>query len=37
MLCFIIRRLLIGIPTILLLILISFVRIFTARSGPFNS
>ena len=37
MLSFIIRRLLIGIPTILLLIVISFVLMFAAPGDPFNS
>ncbi|MBP1806131.1 oligopeptide ABC transporter permease OppB [Rubellimicrobium aerolatum] len=37
MLSFILRRLLVAIPTILILIVISFVLMFNAPGGPFNS
>ncbi|TNC52420.1 oligopeptide ABC transporter permease OppB [Rubellimicrobium rubrum] len=37
MLSFILRRLLVAIPTILILIVISFVMMFAAPGGPFNS
>lgn len=37
MLSFILRRLLVAIPTILILIVISFVLMFSAPGGPFNS
>lgn len=37
MLSFILRRLLVAIPTILILIVISFVLMFAAPGGPFNS
>ncbi|WP_373354218.1 oligopeptide ABC transporter permease OppB [Pseudoroseicyclus sp. CXY001] len=37
MLSFILRRLAVAIPTILLLVIISFVLMFTAPGGPFNS
>jgi len=37
MLTFILRRLLVAIPTILILIVISFILMFAAPGGPFNS
>jgi oligopeptide transport system permease protein len=37
MLTFILRRILVAIPTILILIVISFVLMFAAPGGPFNS
>jgi len=37
MLSFILRRLLVAIPTILVLIVLSFVLMFSAPGGPFNS
>ena len=37
MLTFILRRLLVAIPTILILVVISFILMFAAPGGPFNS
>jgi oligopeptide transport system permease protein len=37
MLSFILRRLLVAIPTILILVVISFILMFAAPGGPFNS
>ena len=37
MLSFILRRLLVAIPTILILVVISFMLMFAAPGGPFNS
>ena len=37
MLTYILRRLLVAIPTILILIVLSFMLMFAAPGGPFNS